>query len=103
MTKTGAARPLTERQRAILAFIVGYWGERQTMPTLREIMRAFNISGPNGVVGHLKALARKGWVEVAEVEHRGIRVPMLADAAKEAAANCLRKLPRASTHERGDP
>jgi SOS-response transcriptional repressor LexA len=51
---------LTDRQRAILDWIVEFMREHRLPPTLREIGRAFGISSP-GVLGHLRALERKGY------------------------------------------
>jgi DNA-binding MarR family transcriptional regulator len=51
---------LTARQAAILTWIRNWIAERGYSPTVREIAAAFDISSPNGVVTHLKALAKKG-------------------------------------------
>jgi repressor LexA len=54
---------LTERQRKIYEFIRDKIRNRGYGPTVREIGDAFNIRSPNGVVGHLKALERKGLIK----------------------------------------
>src|SRR5690554_828546 len=55
--------PLTERQRAVLDFVVEYIRVHRFPPTVREIGRALGIRSTNGVSDHLKALERKGYLE----------------------------------------
>jgi len=50
---------LTDRQNEILQFIRDQFAQNQAMPTYREIGAEFGIT-INSVVGHLKALAKKG-------------------------------------------
>ncbi len=69
---TEPTAPLTNRQAEALAFIranVGMYG-----PTIREIAEAMGIRSPNGVVGHLKALERKGLLRRIPKSTRGIEV-----------------------------
>lgn len=51
---------LTKRQLAVYEFIRDKIRNRGYGPTVREIGENFDISSPNGVVCHLKALERKG-------------------------------------------
>ncbi len=51
---------LTERQAAIFYFYKEQMLKTQTTPTVRETARQFGINSPNGVICHLKALAKKG-------------------------------------------
>jgi repressor LexA len=44
------------------------------MPSLREIGDQFGIASPNGVVGHLKALARKGLLTFGGAKARAIQL-----------------------------
>lgn len=53
---------LTERQRAIYAFIVAFRRQNGCSPSIPEIQRAFDIRSPNGVAGHLRALETKGYI-----------------------------------------
>src|ERR1700756_5084685 len=53
---------LTERQREIYDFIKGKIESRGYGPTVREIGSAFEIKSPNGVMCHLKALEKKGFI-----------------------------------------
>ena len=54
---------LTERQREVYEFIRDKMRNRGYGPTVREIGREFDISSPNGVMCHLKALERKGIIK----------------------------------------
>jgi len=53
---------LTKRQRTIYEFIRDKIRNRGYGPTVREIGTAFDISSPNGVMCHLKALEKKGLI-----------------------------------------
>ena len=67
-----APRPLTERQREVLEFIrqnSGMYG-----PAVREIAMAFGIRSPNGVMAHLNALEKKGYIRRRPKVTRGIEV-----------------------------
>ena len=66
--------PLTPRQAQILQFIQDAIEGNGFPPTLVEIARAFRFRSPNAAADHLKALARKGAVEVTEGLSRGIRL-----------------------------
>lgn len=57
----GESSPTT-RQMAIYEFIRDKIRSRGFGPTVREIGTAFKIRSPNGVVCHLKALERKGYI-----------------------------------------
>jgi repressor LexA len=51
---------LTKRQREVYEFIREKIRDRGYGPTVREIGGEFDISSPNGVMCHLKALGRRG-------------------------------------------
>jgi len=53
---------LTARQREVYEFIRDKIRNRGYGPTVREIGTQFNISSPNGVMCHLKALEKKGLI-----------------------------------------
>ncbi len=53
-------KELTKRQESVLGFIEEYLTEHGYPPSVREICAALSISGPAGVLKHLKALERKG-------------------------------------------
>lgn len=82
----GARLKPTDRQAEVLAAVVRHMAAHcgQT-PSVREIGDAMGIASPNGVVYHLRALHRKGLIELpAGVQARGIRVTGLADAVRAA-------------------
>lgn len=54
---------ITPRQNEILFFIRDKIVERGYPPSIREIGEAFSIVSPNGVMCHLKALEKKGFIE----------------------------------------
>ena len=53
---------LTKRQRSVYEFIRDKIQHRGYGPTVREIGEHFDISSPNGVMCHLKALEKKGLI-----------------------------------------
>lgn len=65
--------PLSERQKDVLAMIRASIAERGYPPTRSEISAALGASSPNAAEQHLRALARKGYIEVLPIA-RGIRV-----------------------------
>jgi len=56
--------PLTDREHAVLDFIVAHQQRRGCLPTFREIGAAFDVASPSGVRSYLLALERKGWLEL---------------------------------------
>ena len=61
-TESPSKLPLTARQREALEFIRRCVRRRGYGPTVREIGDHMGINSPNGVVGHLVALERKGFI-----------------------------------------
>jgi SOS-response transcriptional repressor LexA len=53
--------PLTGRQRVVMDYILGVC-EAGSAPSIREIQDAIGVRSPNGVVVHLQALERKGYL-----------------------------------------
>lgn len=53
---------LTDKQRRVFDFIRDCMRQRGYGPTVREIGDQFDISSPNGVMCHLKALEKKGLI-----------------------------------------
>ncbi len=53
---------LTKRQKAVYDFIRDKIVNRGYGPTVREIGEKFEISSPNGVMCHLRALEKKGLI-----------------------------------------
>src|SRR5262245_29434483 len=61
-THVSLLEQLTERQREVYQFIRDKIRNRGYGPTVREIGEQFEISSPNGVMCHLKALEKKGLI-----------------------------------------
>jgi repressor LexA len=66
---------LTPRQAEILAFIKHCLDDNGYPPTRAEIAQALGFKSPNAAEEHLKALARKGAIEMIPGASRGIRIP----------------------------
>lgn len=72
---------LTDKQRQILVFIRDHLLAHGRPPTHRQIMAAFVITSPDGVVAHIDALERKGYVErgrhgTADLRLKGARLEL---------------------------
>lgn len=67
-------RDLTPRQREVLNYIAAFIDDEQRPPTIRDVQRYFNFASPNGVLCHLEALDRKGWIQRSRGSSRGIRL-----------------------------
>lgn len=71
-------RELTPRQQEILTLIHTRIAETGFPPTRAEIAQALGFRSPNAAEEHLKALARKGVIELASGASRGIRLKLLS-------------------------
>lgn len=82
----------TEKQDAILAFMAAFMKENGHPPTVREIGARFGIKSVNGVMCHLRALARKGLVRRPESRYqsRGWR-PVVASGTCPTCGHPLEK------------
>jgi len=65
---------LTPRQAEILEMIRESIAEYGSPPTRAEIAEAFGFRSPNAAEDHLRALARKGYIELLPGSSRGIRL-----------------------------
>lgn len=65
---------LTRRQQEIFNLIRNTVEKTGLPPTRVEIADAFGFSSPNAAEGHLRALARKGAIELIPGSSRGIRI-----------------------------
>lgn len=65
---------LTSRQQQILELIRRHIRERGAPPTRSEIAQAFGFRSVNAAEEHLRALARKGAIELHPATSRGIRL-----------------------------
>lgn len=65
---------LSDRQRAILAFIRQYQGEHSAAPTLREIGRVVGISSTSVTDYNLRVLERDGYLRRERERSRAIEL-----------------------------
>lgn len=66
---------LTARQAQVLDLIRQYIADTGYPPTRADIARELGFKSPNAAEEHLKALARKGAIEMIPGTSRGIRLP----------------------------
>ncbi len=66
---------LTSRQEQVLGLIKQYAEETGYPPTRAEIARILGFKSANAAEEHIKALARKGAIEIIPGASRGIRLP----------------------------
>lgn len=74
---------LTARQQEIFDFVKQHIETTGMPPTRVEIAREIGFKSPNAAEEHLKALARKGYIEMLSGTSRGIRILVDDDAANE--------------------
>jgi len=67
-------RPLTSRQQQIFDFIREKISDTGMPPTRAEIAEFFGFKSANAAEEHLKALAKKGYIEMLAGTSRGIRL-----------------------------
>ena len=67
---------LTSRQAEILGYIKDYLQDTGFPPTRLEIAQEMVFKSPNAAEEHLRALARKGAIEMLPGTSRGIRLPI---------------------------
>src|SRR3954470_22410278 len=67
-------KPLTGQQQKILDFIRQALDQSGFPPTRAEIARALEFRSPNAAEAHLRALEKKGVIEILRGAARGIRI-----------------------------
>ena len=67
---------LTSRQQEILGYIKDYLHNTGYPPTRSEIAQEMGFKSPNAAEEHLRALARKGAIEMLPGTSRGIKLPI---------------------------
>lgn len=72
---------LTKRQREVLDIVTEYVNQYGYPPSLREIGRKLSVTGTLGVMKHLEALEKKGYLHRQEGSPRGITLANQAQAA----------------------
>ena len=65
---------LTDQQKKIFQLILSHIEQFGNPPTIREIAEQMKFKSPNGVVGHLKALERKGLITRSSNKSRAIQL-----------------------------
>ncbi|MCX2523707.1 transcriptional repressor LexA [Larsenimonas rhizosphaerae] len=76
------ARPLTARQQEVYDFIRRTLQEYGYPPTRAEIARALGFRSANAAEEHLRALQKKGAIDMIPGTSRGIRLPQTEDTAE---------------------
>jgi len=69
---TSELKPLTKRQQEIFDFILACMSSNGAPPTRVEIAEHFGFRSPNAAEDHLKALHKKGHIELRSGTSRGI-------------------------------
>lgn len=65
---------LTTRQHEILGFVQLHFRQMSYWPSIREIQGHFGFKSTNAVMGHLRALERKGYISRVPGQARAFRV-----------------------------
>lgn len=84
---------LTKRQQEILALIQSHMLQTGSPPTRAEIAKTMGFRSPNAAEDHLRALARKGVIDLVPGTSRGIRL------ATSMSGIPIIKLERHATHQ----
>jgi len=79
-------RPLTKRQNQILKFISEHIENIGFPPTRSELAGHFGFRSPNAAESHLRALEKKGMLEIGRGRSRGITLTALSVGALPAGA-----------------
>ena len=75
-------KPLTARQQEVYDFLKHHLETTSMPPTRAEISKELGFRSPNAAEEHLKALAKKGVIEIVSGTSRGIRL-LLEDNGQE--------------------
>ena len=73
---------LTKRQSEILSFLKVWIDDNGYPPTRAEIAKELGFKSPNAAEDHLKALARKGAIEMIPGASRGLKIIEQLDASE---------------------
>ena len=71
-TQKETREPLTVRQEEILRYIARHVDINGFQPSIRELGEQFSIRSPNGVVCHLKAMEKKGYLSLNQLTARAV-------------------------------
>lgn len=67
---------LTDRQRKVYNYILTYSKQHGYPPTMQEMAKHLGVTGNLGVIKHLNALEKKGFITRVSGSSRGIRVTL---------------------------
>src|SRR5689334_25030861 len=98
--------PLTSRQEQVLRLIRERVADSGLPPTRAEICQAMGFRSPNAAEEHLRALARKGAIEMVAGASRGIRLkqaPGIPVVGRVAAGSPILAEQHIENHHRIDP
>jgi|TARA_B110000495_G_scaffold125146_1_gene108822 repressor LexA len=70
---------LTVRQQEILGYLTLHQNEYATWPSFREIKAHFGFNSTNAVMGHIRALERKGYISRVPGQARTFRINLALD------------------------
>ena len=76
-------KPLTARQQEVYDFLKHHLETTGMTPTRAEISKELGFRSPNAAEEHLKALAKKGVIEIVSGASRGIRLLLEDNHAEE--------------------
>ena len=92
-------KPLTKRQQEIFDFILECMANNGAPPTRAEIAEHFGFKSPNAAEDHLKALDKKGHIELRSGTSRGIFIREQARIQTQDTANANPELGNTSTED----
>ncbi|GIL17588.1 MAG: LexA repressor [Oligoflexia bacterium] len=75
--------PLTEKEKAVLAFVEDHVAEKGFAPSYQEIKDHFGFASFNSVQNYLKQLMNKGYIEIASNQKRAIQILHSSKAVQE--------------------
>ncbi len=75
-------KPLTRRQREILEYVLSHRERMGRTPTGTEIARHFRFQDHSTAYQHLRAIARKGYLEIVQPTRRGVIALRLSETAR---------------------
>lgn len=87
-------KDLTLRQQEVLGYIQVHMRDQGTWPSFREIEQHFGFRSTNAVMGHIRALEKKGYISRVPGQARTFRINLaLADEEKPASATDVVDIP----------
>ena len=96
-------KPLTARQKEILAFISDHIDSAGFPPTRNDISKHFGFRSPNAAESHLRALENKGVIQIEAGRSRGITLTSLSITNLPASSTLRTPLPLIGRVAAGSP